>query len=354
MDSIPLIAMHSIEMDAAHWRLGDESSPLIEATAQGITLAPHLAQQQGLPAPHLPVEQIRQVVAGWVPEAAAWQVGLYWGEEDALQWAVLVMWPVDSEHAAAQAQHTAEHLSSVMGVTYSLVDNESAAAPEQTIPLMPLPVSMGEWALRMGPRGPMWTVTRQRQLRFGMRVVFFLVAAVMFVVLGGGALRSGLAEVSPAWLPMAAFGVAMVVSYSALENLFAVLLHKRVVVDTHERELRSERAMTGLVDWRIPFDTLEYLLVSQEPARPFGRRRRDDPMQIEQDVWVHAYDGEQFWLLMTLSENRGRSHRWERVRHENDTLPRRPLDLADYDSPVHHAALHTAQTLDVPVYVDIR
>ncbi|MFP4322122.1 MAG: hypothetical protein ACLFTK_06695 [Anaerolineales bacterium] len=356
MDMMLFSADHHIEQDDARWRVVDiaHGGARIEVSAAGLALAPEVAQACDLLGARVPVQAIRQVAVQRVAESGAWGVGFFWrrAPDEDIRWCFLLAWPAALPDAAQQAATAAQHIAAVLNVPYVFAQADWRAP---VIQLRPLPVALGEWTLRVGPSGLVWTVTPQRQVRFAARVMFFFVAALAFVLLGGGSLRSGLAEVSPEWLPLAAFGIAIVVSYSALENLSAVLLYRRVVVDEHAREVRSERALTHLVDWRVPFEQLDYVLVSQEPARPVGRRKPDDPMQIEQDVWVHLYDGEQFHLVTHIEGNRGQSHRWEDIRAlKASTVTRQPLDLATYDTPVHHAALYTGHKLNAPVYVDIR
>jgi hypothetical protein len=187
-----------------------------------------------------------------------------------------------------------------------------------------------------------------------LRTGFFLVGALIFYLLGIGSLQSGLADVSPAFLPWIAFGLGALLLVTAGEHAWQLLGQRQVVLDKLAQEIRSEGALTGLVSWRVPFDSAEYLLVSQEHPRPQGRRSSDDPMQIAQDLWIHLYAQGRFYLIADVEDSRGQSWYWEAVRRHAPAMERLPLELSQYDSAAHHAALHTAQALDCPIYIDIR
>jgi hypothetical protein len=186
------------------------------------------------------------------------------------------------------------------------------------------------------------------------QAVFFLLMSAVFVFLGAGAIESGLAKISPSWLPYVAFAVAAVLVFSAIENIWKWMNRQQIVVDELTREVRCERSTTGLVDWRVPFDELDYVLVSQEPAKPQGRRSSSDPMQIAQDAWVHLYAHGQFYLVSEQNDAAGKSWRWETVRGRTPSSERYPLELTEYDTPLHHAVIKMADRLGIKAYLDIR
>jgi hypothetical protein len=76
-------------------------------------------------------------------------------------------------------------------------------------------------------------------------------------------------------------------------------------------------------------------------------------MRIGQDVWLHVFDGEKFYLLSVLVGVEGKSWVWEIVRQHAHHPIRRRLQLAEYDTPAHHAALQIADRIGVPTYVDL-
>jgi hypothetical protein len=213
---------------------------------------------------------------------------------------------------------------------------------------------MGDWALRVVPMGLAVLPTGRWQRRQVARAVFFTLLSLTFWALSLGSLRSGLSPTTPDWLPYLGFGLAVIMLYNAGENVAKLLLRQRVVVDKHAQEVRSERALTGLVQWRLAFDEIHYILLSQDRAAPQGRRNSDAPMSISQEVWVHLYDGETFHLIGHTDAAEGLSWNWETVRERKPSEARYTLDLSEYDTPLHHAVTHIAHTLNVPVYIDLR
>ena len=110
----------------------------------------------------------------------------------------------------------------------------------------------------------------------------------------------------------------------------------------------------GTAYWRVPFDTAAYVLISQTPAQPQGRPSPDEPVRTEQAVWIHLYDGRRFWPIVALENVEGRCRDWDNARHALKTSGRRPLVLAHYDTPAHHAAQVMAQALGVDLWLDVR
>jgi hypothetical protein len=186
------------------------------------------------------------------------------------------------------------------------------------------------------------------------RAAFFFVGALAFLFLGWGSLSSGLAEVSPAWLPYIAFALTVILLFSAAENVWRVLGRRRIVVDQGAGELRSEVSLTGLVQWRVELASLEGVLLSQTPAKSQGRRSSREAMQISQDVWLHVQGEGDFYLIGEWPEFEGKSHHWEALRERKAGHERLDLHLGEYDSPLHHAAWRLAEYLGLPVWVDIR
>jgi hypothetical protein len=228
------------------------------------------------------------------------------------------------------------------------------SAPVSPTPTSSLPIEVGDWVLRAAPDGIAWQLTARWKWRHIGQAVFFLVMSGIFVFLGAGAIESGLAKINPSWLPYVAFAVAAVLVFSAMENIWKLVNRQQVIVDEHTREVRCERSATGLVDWRVPFDEIECLLVSQEPAKPQGRRSSSDPMQIAQDAWVHLCAKGQFYLVSEQNDAAGKSWRWETVRKRTPSAERYLLDLAEYDTPLHHAVIKMADRLGIKAYLDIR
>jgi hypothetical protein len=379
MQTIPVPPDHTLALEADQWRLVQDQAgtTLIEATAHQIKFHEVFLQRYPDLLPNVATSQALKVVVGWIPEAQSWQVGLFLpASSGTLTLCEVATWNGQTPHAnESVAKMVGQHLSSVMGLPLQIVERDESAPvapmPARTFELhdtqpsaytrplvavqpRPLPLIFGHWRLIPSAEGLMWQLTGQWVRRMILRTGFFLVGALIFYLLGIGSLQSGLADVSPAFLPWIAFGLGALLLVTAGEHAWQLLGQRQVVLDKLAQEIRSEGALTGLVSWRVPFDSAEYLLVSQEHPRPQGRRSSDDPMQIAQDLWIHLYAQGRFYLIADVEDSRGQSWYWEAVRRHAPAMERLPLELSQYDSAAHHAALHTAQALDCPIYIDIR
>jgi hypothetical protein len=187
-----------------------------------------------------------------------------------------------------------------------------------------------------------------------LRLGLFGVLAVLFLVLGAGARTSGLAPVEPGWLPTIGLLVGILMVGGVLSVAWRLVTATTVVVDGFAKEVYNKGLVFPFINWRVPFSQIHYLLISQTPPQSRGRRKRTDPMRISQEVWLHIYDGQNFYPVGELDEVEGKSWVWDRVRqHAQQPKLRRPLRLAEYDTPAHHAALQIADRIGVPTYIDL-
>ena len=395
----------------------DEQRALLDARPEGIVCAPVFARARRLPGEGwLSPSSVARVVVGWAPESRNWHLGLMLqpGPEggDRLRWCGLAHWPsgptVEHEGQAAEAGRA---LAEVIGRPFHIVpparsapaappapaniappapvssaDAAEATAVRETIapeldetsvaPAPPLPpaippadvplASEPAIALRTPPFAfEGWRVVATRRgfavqrpprwvIGLMLRAGGYMVGALLFVMLGLGSLESGLAQVNPEWLPYVGIGVGAVLGLLALATWWRVLTVADVVIDTQRREVRRRNRFSGLVRWRVPFESVEYLVLTQTPARPLGRKRPDRPVKIGLDAWLHLYDGRHFWQLAELGPVEGKCHVWPLVERLQKQPGRRALALAHYDTPAHHAALHLAGTLRMGVWVDVR
>jgi len=236
-----------------------------------------------------------------------------------------------------------------------------AAAPPPVAPpagpqvtLRTPPFAFEEWRVIATRRG----FAFQRPLRWViglmLRAGAYTVGALLFVMLGIGSLQSGLAQVNPEWLPYVGIGVGVILGLLALLTWWRVLTVSDVVIDTQQREVRRRNRFTGVVRWRVPFDAVKYLVLTQTPARVRGRKRPDRPVPVGCDTWLHVYDGQRFLPIVDLLRVEGKSHVWPLVERLQAQRGRRALDLAHYDTPAHHAAQMIAGALATDVWLDIR
>lgn len=385
MEIIPVTPDLSVEMDPSVWRLVQDYDgsralrTLVHADAQGLRFHEEFVEAHPVLETDLSAEHIARVVVGWTPESQNWRLGLFLDSNGGnLEWCELLTWPASNPaNYAGPARAVGEGLSSLIGRQLQMVD---APTPPEThaseselfdyertqpsasttpftpvsLPPLPLPLNVEDWVVRIAPEGIVWQLSPRWSFNRGLRVAFFLLAAATFALLGVGSLRSGLAEVSPAWLPWAAFVIAVLLVYNALENTWKLLTPRIVLFDRVEREVRCQRKLTKLVDWRVPFEAIDYVLISQESSEPQGRRSKADPMRISQDVWVHLRARGEFYQVVHIEKGEGQSWEWELVRRRVPSEERYSLSLREYDTPLHHAVQQSADSLGVRVYVDIR
>ena len=376
MDIIPVTPEISVELDSTRWRLvqdydnGKSLRTLVDADASSIKFHPVLAETYQLSSVDVENTRIVKVVLGWTPQDQHWHLGLYvnGGSGGELSWCRLTTW---TSEQMAQAKSAGEALSQIINSPFHLVDAninndeeasslmEDATQPSmqtspQKIHPVSMPIQVGDWMLRAVPQGIAWQLTGSWMMRQVVHILFFAGTFALFLVLGAGALRSGLAPVTPEWLPLIAFAIALVLVYSMFDNIWQLIMKRQVIVDKLNREVRCERVLSGIVDWRVDFDSIEYLLISQEPARPLGRKSRDAPMQIAQDSWIHLYAKDNFFLLSEIEDVEGKSWHWETVRRRSSADERMALDLTEYDTPLHHAVMELANSIGIKAYVDIR
>jgi len=152
--------------------------------------------------------------------------------------------------------------------------------------------------------------------------------------------------------------VALLLAYLAARQLWTFVTLADVIIDTTRREVRRQNRMTGRVEWRVPFDAVAYVLLSQTPAQAQGQPDLDanmnETVRITQAVWLHVYDGQRFWPLVELEQVEGRSRDWRAVQHAQKTPGRRGLRLLQYDTPAHHAAKVLANTMETDLWLDVR
>lgn len=383
MDIISVTDDVSIELGVDSWRLVKDDNrgvsllPLAEYNGVGIKLHPTFASAQRLGRTEIELRDIARISLGWDPRTQSWRLGVLTIvrknplETGELAWMELATWRAGEPHLSIGSARTAgESLARLLNKPFQLIEPSTpaeVAEPDTTQPssqtsqlnihpiaLRTLPLEAGHWRMRAFGQGLMMEMTPRWVINQTSRAVVYLILAVIFLVLAIGAGTAGLAEVSPGWLPLVAYGMAGLLVLVAIETLWRVIARPRLVVDTATNEIRSERALTHVVNWHVPFDSVDYLLVSQEAARSQGRRSREEPMQIQLDGWLHVYAAETFHFVGEISSIDGKSWQWETVRRHSRGDQRRVLDLSEYDTGLHHMVRHIAEKLAVEAYVDIR
>jgi|AMZC01.1.fsa_nt_AMZC01002419.1_12 hypothetical protein len=381
--TIPAAHNLAIEIGPHTWRLinGTRSltsgAALVEVTAQGVSYSPAFARARRLPPEgRLAPPDIARVVVGWAPETQSWHLGLLVPAPEAGQspwrWCGLASWPGAEGDHAQEARQAAQALARLLDRPLHVVaPPRSSARAGASAPVAPvvapvrapariepalrtLPLHFDEWSFVGTRRGLVWRRRSDWVMVALARSVGFLVMALVFVFLGVGTLTSGLAQVNPTWLPWLGLAVALMLFIMALRTFWQVIASTEVIVDTARREVRARRRFLGGTRWRLPFDGVTYVLLSQTVPRPQGRRGKDGPMRVLQEVWLHLADGERFWPVVALGPVEGISETWDEVRARLKQAGRRRVRFSELDTPAHHAAVHMARALGTPLWWDIR
>ncbi len=389
-DTISAAHSLTIEIGPEIWRLVNGARPsseasgaapvLVEARPDGLTYAPAFARARQLPSQGwLAPSGITRVVVGWAPEYQSWHLGLLLAEsaEDAGEprWCGLASWPQGeaAEHEE-DARQAAQALARLLDRPLHVVAPPSpapiiappppaadtrplvvAAPPAPAdVPLREPPLTFEGWAFVA--RQTRWVWKRRGYWVLGdlLRAVGLVVLAVVFALLGTGTLNSGLAEVKPSWLPALGLAVAVALLVAALRAFWRMITTTDVVLDVKRREVRARSRFTGSTRWRLPFERVSYVLLSQTAPSPQGRKGKDGPMRVAQDVWVHLAEGDRFRQVVELGRVEGVSRQWEAARAALKQPGRRQIRLADLDSPAHHAVLHMARVLEADAWLDVR
>lgn len=390
----------SIEHNDRIWRLYNgtraDSDPtvrvaLLDASATQILCEPVFAKNRDLAHTALSPSDVARVVVGWAPESRSWHLGLLLAAQPDSdykpRWCGLASWPSGEPYAyLGDAQDAGQTLAQIINRPFYLIPAKDTRPPvtgdtqplEITHPMdAPEPAPVAKPAVHAAPRPepitlqappyvfetwvlepshngfvlkrrPLWLVgTIARIAGFGLLMLVYL-------VLGIGTQISGLASVDPGWLPWLGLAVAIVLSALVLRQAWKLLSITDMIVDTSKREVRMRQRFTGITRWRLPFEKVAYVLVSQTPARPQGFRRQSTRTAIIQDAWLHLSDGTRFYPVVAVEEVDGISHQWDHTRQRQKTAGRRKLSLSHYDTPLHHAAQSLANTLQTALWLDIR
>jgi hypothetical protein len=410
MQAIPAANDLRIEFDAESWRLVshelETETRLVEATPEGLVTHPVFRAARSLPGATIAPAQIVRVMLGWAPENEAWRLGLLLTDGSAtvvdttqMQWCELAAWPGELFEADPQRlRYAGQALARLLNRPFQLVppstpsrvpaigttpaplddidadlDADDEDTPENTnlsnptaqtappnirhlvpeIEVADLPIMVTHWRLIPTATGVQWE-RLQRWWLFGIgRLVLIFALSVLFLVLSIGSLTRGIAAVEPTWLPNLGVAIGLVLVVALLQTLWTMLNSRMVAVDRFRGELYERGVLLPFIHWRIPFDQIEYILISQNAPRPMGRRQHREPMHTAQDIWLHAFDGQNFYTIIHFEDVEGRSWDWTTVRTHHRTHVRRNLQLAQYDTPAHHAASQIADIIGVPVYLDL-
>src|SRR5690606_10313660 len=144
-------------------------------------------------------------------------------------------------------------------------------------PLAP-PLRFDGWRLMPMAAGVRWQRVRSWWLINFIRLLGLGTLSVLFLILGIGSKTRGLAEVDLAHLPDIGLFIGALLLITLMLSIWRLLRESATVVDTLQREVYEKGLLLPFINWRIPFDNIQYLLITQSSPRAQGRRRKDEPM----------------------------------------------------------------------------
>jgi hypothetical protein len=245
--------------------------------------------------------------------------------------------------------------------------DEYAATPSQPVehvdvPLLPLPIAVGEWTLNELDNGLLWKRSSGWRNKTLLNALFFIVLTAMFAALSIGAKLTQFAPVQPDILPLIGIGLAVLMLLLTLGQLFTLRRANIVLIDNNQklvRVLRGYNDKTGRARQTIvqaPYEGIDYVLASHVTSREEGGSRKSktvdgssllSPVWLE--AWLHLYSPRRGFINVCYTNQiEGQ------IQINQDFRERRLLYLDEISSPLHHAAMYMGEMLDLPIYVETR
>jgi hypothetical protein len=358
MDRISAAGNLSIEVKPESWRLivnGDtQERVLVEAApGQPLRYIPTFAAKRRLPNTGiLPVESIQRVVLGWSNDDEAWHLGLLLSPELAnlrgSRWCEIARWPDPDFNVFGElASQAGRSLARTITRPFNLIEPQPGAKAEAE-PVMPplraLPLEFDQWTLeKTGDslrflRAPQWSRSRV------LRVIWYALLAVVYVVLSLTTLSQIIALPRPEFLPYLGLAVAALLGLMILYLFYQLFtVPDRVTVDGSTQSIYASRG--NRERWRLENVAVESIYVSQVVNRR-GKKR----VVHHGELNVRLQDGSFFELL---SQPQSYDDLLTPVDADEDEAVVSLNTLNAY-TDLQMAAIWVAQTLRVPCWYDRR
>ncbi|NPV67966.1 MAG: hypothetical protein HPY64_12545 [Anaerolineae bacterium] len=365
------------------------------AGSAAVKYRPEFARIRRLPVEgELPIEHIREVVAGWSPGDRAWHLGMLLApvvaEPRGGRWCLLARWQDESGQVKGEeVRQVGQQLAEIMGVAFRFVapaaspvatatlaaqatpvlEKVSAAVgqPAQVAQAIALPLEVGEWRLRPIDIGLQWEHTAVWSVGTFARIIFRLALGIVFIALGVLTLQSPYAPVQPAFLPYLGLIVGVVLIVDVLRYILRLMRTEVVVVDRREREVRRHLDLTSDVLDVYDFDEIRAVVVTQI-ARNRQRGRDGQPDRVTHEAWLHLLLHEPhqepgkerdlkpedaYLTIGYIEQTEGEALEPALVDRKQERAPRlmRPEEAT---TPAQKAAVVLAQAIQVDAYLDQR
>lgn len=355
----------TIELHPSRWKIVRDEGvsggrTLFEVGNYGETLyAADFAEAHKLPSEGLPDGAVRQVLLGWSPRLAAWQLGLLFSESFTEQrgsrWLELARWhdPDGSLHSLT-ANRAGSALARVMRLPFKVIaprleDNAHLAKPPK--PLPPLPLALGDWSIAQEDGGLVlerqrsWANTRIRRIAwYGFWVFAYVTVAILSLTVKLGLPNAGTLLPAPHLLPYMGLAVAVVLVYLVAKNLMELLsTPNRIQVSAVQHEISAFRGDSQV--WTMHGRKVLGVYVSE-----VAQQRKDKRLLQHSELNLMIGDGAFTHVLTSESEH---EFKVEGDLRKDGSIA--PLTQDDVQTPPQAAALYIAHALgEVPAYHDQR
>ena len=369
MDTVPAAENLSVELAPEAWRLLHSelrgSHELLSAGPDGaLRYSEAFAWSRHLPASGaLANGHVEQVVLGWSESDQAWHLGLLLTPQLAAlrdsRWCELASWPdPDQSDFLELAERAGQSLAALTERPFQLIApqapapapqvreplfEEAPSAPERPLPQLPLAFS-DTWSLEIGTTGMLQLVRDPKVARaMTRRILWYTLWAAVYVFLIVASHLSGIATSGPPFLPLLAAFSALVLVLLIARNL--VLRHNApdlIIIDNYQRQIRARRGPAVL--WIRRAEQIQSIYVSELQRK---RRRRGNDLHYG-ELNLHLSNN-QFQHLLQSAQPRSIAGA------EGDAAQSvSVLESHSYSTNTQAVALHIAQALDLPVWLDRR
>jgi hypothetical protein len=358
MGRIPAGNNLTIDTDTEHWRLlanGDGSERvLVEASVgQPLRYVPTFGSRRRLPETGaLPLDYIQRVVLGWSVKDESWHLGLMLEPELAQargsRWCEVAHWPdPQRQQYGALAREAGNSLAQAITRPFDMIPPREDALPIPP-PMPSLPVTLDLWRLeQIGPSVLQFTRSGAWARARLLRIVWYLLWTIIYVVLAVTTLQATIALPKPEWLPYLGLFSALVLVGLIFNHLFALLFQPNVIlVDASARTIRALRGKSER--WRLTRDQVQAIYVSHMVSRKAKRGRRTIHYG---EINLHQRNGKfRFLFDNTQAEEKSVAPEESGSAEEHVT----PLTTFNTETNMQAAAIHVARALDVPAWYDQR
>ena len=367
----------SIEMSGDAWRLLYQdlrgSMELLSVGPDGVFRYPAaFAETRRLPASGtLAGNHVVHVLLGWSPGDEAWHLGLLLSPPLAAlrdsRWCELAHWPdPDQEDFRELAELSGQSLSTVTGRPFRLIEPEAPATtraerepvfeeivpdPEE-VPLPRLPLNFSDgWVLERGTTGMLQLVRDPGAARSAWRrILWYALWAIVFIALIAGNHVSGIAQPArpfnlphPLTLPLLASLSALVLLALIVRNLVAQRNAADILIfDSYQRQIRARHGNRVL--WSRRTEQIQSIYVTEL----FRKRGVASARPFYAELNLHLSSNRYHHLLQSREPRQ--------ISREPVAVDPGVSELRSWhcSTNTQAVALHLAQSLDLPVWLDRR